>query len=65
MQAIRVLEKLGRRVKELARARGWPVGISVGVVTFRVAFDADEALRQADRRMYAQKERRSGRADPS
>lgn len=40
------------RIVRLARARGWPLGVSIGVVVFHPPLRLDEALAAADAQMY-------------
>jgi diguanylate cyclase (GGDEF)-like protein len=55
-QARTVLTAMRTRFDELVRERRWPVGLSVGAVTFLQApRDVEEALRLADDQLYAAK----------
>ena len=51
-----VVRRVRRRLLEAARAEGWPVTFSVGVVTWDTPPDSvDELLRAADEQMYTAK----------
>jgi diguanylate cyclase (GGDEF)-like protein len=51
-----VMRRMRRRLLEETRRAGWPVTISVGVVTFALPPDSvDDVLRAADDAMYSAK----------
>lgn len=55
-EAERALSRIRRDLAFIAAKAGWPVGISVGAVTFdEPPASVDELLREADRAMYAAK----------
>ena len=65
--AERAVAKLRTAVESLAASRGWPLGVSVGSVTFRESpADAEAAVRAADELMYREKRaRKAGGRDLS
>lgn len=57
-----LLEALRARFDELVHEHGWPVGLSVGAVTFLLPpHDVEAALRAADEQLYAAKRAGKGR----
>jgi diguanylate cyclase (GGDEF)-like protein len=55
-QAEAALTKVSRSVGTAMREGGWPVGVSIGAVTFEIPADsADEAVRLTDHLMYRMK----------
>ena len=59
-----LLARVHRRVAGEAARQGWPVGVSVGAVTFRrPSPDIDRMIQQADALMYAAKRAGKGRVE--